>query len=976
MFRDWIAAGAKDDSGKGETKKLPEIKRRGRPAASLSALAYQPDGKVLAVGGYQEVLLLDVGRQEVIGRLPGQTGAVTALAFSRDGRRFAVASGTSGAAGEVRIYDLTGGNLNPVARQVIAAHADIVHDLVFSPDGKTLATAGYDRLIKIWDVETGQELRTLRDHSDSIYALAFSPDGNFLVSVSADRAVKVWEVASGRRLYTLSDATDWLYAVAFSPDGKHLAAGGVDRSIRVWEVNAEGGRLVQSAFAHEGPIVRLAYSRDGKTLYSLGEDRVAKAWTVAPLTEKRVYEKQPETVLSLAVSADGKQIALGRYDGALVLLDEATGKVAAEPLPVKPKAPGQRFPPAEQKPGNDTPTRAQEIALPATVVGAIDRAGRVDFYRFDMKAGQQVGVHAVPADTRNLDPVLVLTDSRGNILAEGNRFLGHTCRDAQTCILSIRDRDYRGGNLDYRLDIGEVPIVSAVFPLGLQRGTEVSIRVEGVHLGDVSSVTIKAAPDATIGGRVPLPIETPFGPPLGAGAVVVGEFPEVIRGTTGEVAVIPVPGTGNGQIDRPGEAETWTFSAKKGETLIVEVEARRLGSPLDSVIEILDAAGRPVPRGVLRCLARTFTTLRDHDALGPGIRLESWNELAINDYILIGSELLRIRELPRHPDADTMFVAVNNQRVGQLDTTPTHHVLGAPVYKVGVHPPGTTFPPNGYPVVTLYYRNDDGGPGYGKDSRIFFDPPADGVYQVRVGDSRGFSGRAYSYRLTVRPPRPGYQVSFNPTTPSVWSGGAVPIAVTADRIDGFDDAIEIRLENLPPGFSAPATTIPAGETTTAFALFADAKAVLADKAANLKLIAKARIKGHDVVREAAGGKPQLVPSGDIVTKVDRDEISVIPGRTVKLTVAIERRNKFTGRVPLDVRGLPHGVRVLDIGLNGILITEKDTSRTIEIYCEPWVQPQDHPIVVLARREGKNTEHAARSVLLRVAREGGATSRTR
>jgi hypothetical protein len=84
-------------------------------------------------------------------------------------------------------------------------------------------------------------------------------------------------------------------------------------------------------------------------------------------------------------------------------------------------------------------------------------------------------------------------------------------------------------------------------------------------------------------------------------------------------------------------------------------------------------------------------------------------------------------------------------------------------------------------------------------------------------------------------------------------------------------------------------------------------------------------------------------------------------------VKVERRNGFKGRVPLEVRGLPHGVRVLDVGLNGILITEHDTSRTIAIYCEPWVQPIEHPLVVLARREGKNTEHAAKSVLLRVAK---------
>ena len=98
-------------------------------------------------------------------------------------------------------------------------------------------------------------------------------------------------------------------------------------------------------------------------------------------------------------------------------------------------------------------------------------------------------------------------------------------------------------------------------------------------------------------------------------------------------------------------------------------------------------------------------------------------------------------------------------------------------------------------------------------------------------------------------------------------------------------------------------------------------------------------------------------------------MTVRPGGETRLTVTVQRASGFTGRIPLDVRGLPHGVRVLDIGLNGILITEKETERTIVIYAEPWVEPAAHPLVVLARSERKGTEHAAKSVLLKVAPAG-------
>src|SRR5262249_14731064 len=133
-----------------------------------------------------------------------------------------------------------------------------------------------------------------------------------------------------------------------------------------------------------------------------------------------------------------------------------------------------------------------------------------------------------------------------------------------------------------------------------------------------------------------------------------------------------------------------------------------------------------------------------------------------------------------------------------------------------------------------------------------------------------------------------------------------------------------------------------------------------------KLVARARIAGKEVVRQATGGWPRILPPGDLATTTEQSEVTVRPGGKGRLTVRIEGRNGFKDRVPPDVRGLPHGVRALDVGLNGILIIPGESSRTIEIYCEPWVRPTEHPFVVLARHERKNTEHAARSVLLKVA----------
>src|SRR5205823_10616246 len=121
------------------------------------------------------------------------------LAFSPDGQHLAAASGSPGTSGEVRLFDIPStGAADSKPKFVLPAHADLIYDVTFSPDGKLLASTGYDRLIKLWNVASGKEVRVLKDHSDTVYSLSFSPDGKLLASGAADRAVKVWDVANGK----------------------------------------------------------------------------------------------------------------------------------------------------------------------------------------------------------------------------------------------------------------------------------------------------------------------------------------------------------------------------------------------------------------------------------------------------------------------------------------------------------------------------------------------------------------------------------------------------------------------------------------------------------------------------------------------------------------------------------------------------------------------------------------------------------
>jgi WD40 repeat protein len=283
----------------------------------IGAVAYRPDGRMLAVGTFKSVRLVDTATGKTIASLDGEAEQVRSVAFSPDGKLLAAAGGFPAQKGEVKIWDVD-------ARKVVASisgHHDCIYAVEFSPDGKTLATASYDKLIKLWNPQTGEEIRTLKDHIDAVYDLAFTPDGKRLVSVSADRGAKVWNPATGERLYTMSEATDGLNTVALDSTGTLVATGGYDKTIRVYALGEKNAVLKTSLIAHEDAILRLDFSPDGKTLMSTAADKTLRAFKVDDLSEIKSYPLQPDWVLSLRFSPDGRKFAVGRYDGSLEFYD-------------------------------------------------------------------------------------------------------------------------------------------------------------------------------------------------------------------------------------------------------------------------------------------------------------------------------------------------------------------------------------------------------------------------------------------------------------------------------------------------------------------------------------------------------------------------------------------------------------------------------------------------------------------------------
>ena len=641
---------------------------------------------------------------------------------------------------------------------------------------------------------------------------------------------------------------------------------------------------------------------------------------------------------------------------------------------------------AEAEP-NDAPAAAQPLALPVTVNGTIAKANDVDRYSFEARAGQQVVFDLLAARAgSSLDAYVALRDSSGDVVAKSDDFRGrtdsllaHRFTHAGTYTLEIGDGLNGGGSGHfYRLTLGELPYVTDVFPLGVRRGSTASVALGGFNLpSPTARIDASGAGDGV--DELPVPVESPLGPALNEVAVALGDHAEAFEREPNDTAaaaqVLSAPSTVNGRIERTGggdDEDVYRFRAAKGQRLVFSVLADRAGSRLDSVIDVLDGAGRPVPRATLRPVWQTTVDLRDHDSAGSGMRLLNWSGLQSGDYVYVDRELMRVRELPGHPDADASLESYRGRRLAFAETTPEGHALNTPVYKVELHPPGASPPPNGMPLFTLPFRNDDGGPTLGKDSRLTFTAPAAGTYFLRLGDSRGLSGPEFAYRLTVAAPRPDFRVAALTMAPNVPRGGRVPVYVAVERREGFDGPVEVELTGLPAGLQAAPVTVPAGATSAALTVSADPDA--AAEPAPFRVVGRARLGEEVVEREAMVDMPRLsvataVGAPELVlTSVEPRVVELPAGGRAKVTLRIQRANGFAGRVPVGVQNLPFGVHIPDIGLNGVLITEKQDEREFYLQADPHAPPGERELILTGRVEVNSSlpsEQASEPILLRI-----------
>lgn len=307
--------------GKGGAAKLNLALKVG-PLAPVAAVAFSPDGKLLAAGSYGHVALWDLATARCVRVLTNVLGAVNDLKFSPDGKLLAVAGGQPSAKGDLRLYQTSDWKLLGVLR----GHDDVAFSVAFSPDGKRLASASFDQSVRLWDVSMRAALRSFKHHSDFVYAVAFSPDGKRLASVSKDRTVQIIDAETGKTLFTGSGLEQDVMAVAFHPDGKSVVSSGFETALSWW--NAQTGEKVRTQRGHGVAVHELAFSKDGKRLLSASADRTVRLWDGATGAPVKTFTVGSITYAA-ALSPDGRRIAAGSFDGLVRLFDVTTGRTLA-----------------------------------------------------------------------------------------------------------------------------------------------------------------------------------------------------------------------------------------------------------------------------------------------------------------------------------------------------------------------------------------------------------------------------------------------------------------------------------------------------------------------------------------------------------------------------------------------------------------------------------------------------------------------
>ena len=232
--------------------------------------------------------------------------SVDCVVISPDGKTFA---STYSSANFSQLWNLHTGELI----RTFSGHSGAVNCVAINHNGKILASGSYDKQIKLWNLETGQEFRTIKGHSFLIRSLAFSPDGETLASGSQDNTIKLWHLKNGEDIRTLTGHSYSVWSVAISPDGNTLVSGSYDNTIKVWHLKTR--QEIRTLTGHSDSVFSVVISPDGQIIASGSGDNTIKLWNLKTRQEIRTLTGHSAKVNSVSFSPDGNTLVSGSFDG-------------------------------------------------------------------------------------------------------------------------------------------------------------------------------------------------------------------------------------------------------------------------------------------------------------------------------------------------------------------------------------------------------------------------------------------------------------------------------------------------------------------------------------------------------------------------------------------------------------------------------------------------------------------------------------